>query len=389
MANLANFEHFQFLKFRKYILKTLTNTTDKKFEIILEDKKETTYFSNIHPSFPKELLDFEEAKAREMSSSKLSDGDSNSDPRFEFIRRAVTGLSTSNVDSQEISNLASVEEVRSFLDDASCRVLRISTNSSSRLIASNKLEGSSDSTSTAVAGAAAVSFVKVGVRPLEPDNMNSEVMVTSHGKNQTPLRNLYSAVHNLYAPTLLDNDRWSAQLGDKLQELLAKLDTSLSAVVNNENDDGHNGSGRGSRDGRGNDNDLYGSPTTIHSLSEEFEFWSDQISTGSGRIRSAATRFRDALEPISTRWSSMEDTSTKMKLSELIDLLEDTQNCFDDVWKVDGLSGDQKYPQSRMEHMFGVVASKIGRHIQRALSKLDLFHGPFTSVSLKKKKKKK
>jgi hypothetical protein len=67
-------------------------------------------------------------------------------------------------------------------------------------------------------------------------------------------------------------------------------------------------------------------------------------------------------------------------LSQLIDLLEDTQNCFDDVWKVDGLSSDQKYPQARMEHMFGVVASKIGKHVQRALSKIDLFHGPFTTV---------
>ena len=75
-----------------------------------------------------------------------------------------------------------------------------------------------------------------------------------------------------------------------------------------------------------------------------------------------------------------ETAKTNALLSQLIDLLEDTQNCFDDVWKVDGLSSDQKYPQARMEHMFGVVASKIGKHVQRALSKIDLFHGPFTTV---------
>ena len=286
------------------------------------------------------------------------------DPRFSFIARAVGGLCA--LEANEVAGLANVEEVRSFLDDASCRVLRIATDASSRLTASNSLEDQNSGR--------AVSFVKVGMSPLEPTNMSSEVMVTSHGENQTPLRNLYSAVHNLYAPTLLDNDRWSAQLGDKLQELLAKLDTTLGAVVNNENEDQQNNRSSG------NDSELYGSPTSILSVAEECDFWSDQTSTGSGRIRSAATRFRDALEPISTRWSSMEDKSTKMKLSQLIDLLEDTQNCFDDVWKVDGLSSDQKYPQARMEHMFGVVASKIGKHVQRALSKIDLFHGPFTTV---------
>ena len=47
---------------------------------------------------------------------------------------------------------------------------------------------------------------------------------------------------------------------------------------------------------------------------------------------------------------------------------------------MDGLSSDQKYPQARMEHMFGIVAGKIGRHIQTALGRLDLWRGPFSSV---------
>ena len=101
------------------------------------------------------------------------------DPRFSFIARAVGGFCA--LEANEVAGLANVEEVRSFLDDASCRVLRIATDASSRLTASNSLEDQNSGR--------AVSFVKVGMSPLEPTNMSSEVMVTSHGENQTPLRN--------------------------------------------------------------------------------------------------------------------------------------------------------------------------------------------------------
>ena len=221
------------------------------------------------------------------SSSKHSDDATTADPRFSFLSKAIRGLCGVTVDQKEITALANVEQVRSFLDDASCRVLRISTVSASKLVASNILDGVV--LDDVVDGGRAVSFVKVGIQPLSPDNIDSQVMVTSHGKNQTPLRNLYSAVHNLYAPTLLDNDHWSAQLGDKLQELLAKLDTSLGAVVNNENDN-DNDNDRNSRSGRSSgepESELYGSFTSILTMTEEFQFWSEQTSTGSGRVRSA------------------------------------------------------------------------------------------------------
>ena len=337
-----------------------------------------------------------------MADSKTSTDESSSssmDPRFAFVERAASGLlegvgsgsGGGRGGSSRISELSDREEIRSFLDDAFCRVLRVavSSNATATFQVSNTLDGGSGDNNDG----RSVSFVKVGVRPLTPDNMSSEVMVTSHGANQTPLRNLYSAVHNLYAPTLLNNDRWSVQLGDKLQELLAKLDTSLGAVVNNENggsENGHGGGGGGgssdggrSGGGYGDDggaDELYGSPTSILSVSDEFDFWSEQTTTGTGRVRTAATRFRDALEPISTRWSNLEDPSSTMKLSQVLDLLEDTQNCFDDVWKVDGLSRDQKYPQHRMEHMFGVVAGRIGRYVQEVLAKHDVFRGPFAPV---------
>ena len=329
----------------------------------------------IHPSFPSELLKQEHLELQDHMASSKTSTESNMDPRFSFIQSAIQGLSGS--DLQVPSSLSQKEEIRSFLDDSATRVLRV-------CIPSFNVSNTIDTTSSE--SERAVSFVKIGGRQLEPNNMSDEIMITSHGENQTPLRNLYSAVHNLYAPTLLDNDRWSAQLGDKLQELLAKLDTSLGVVVNNENggnnndNNNNNNTSSGGR-GRGSEEeDLYGSPTTILSITEECEFWVEQTSTGSGRIRSAATRFRDSFEPIATRWSSMDDTSTKMKLSQVLDLLEDTQNALDDVWKVDGLSMDQKYSQSRMEHIFSIVASKIGKHIQTALSKLDLFRGAFSSV---------
>ena len=68
-----------------------------------------------------------------------------------------------------------------------------------------------------------------------------------------------------------------------------------------------------------------------------------------------------------------------MKFAEVIDLLEDTHNCLDDVWKEDVDSNDV-YPQARMKHIFGIIASAIGQFVQKKIGKLDVWHGTFTKV---------
>ena len=328
-----------------------------------------------------------------MSDTKTSsDTGAGSDERFQFLRQAVVSLcgleQRGEASSGVLSGLEGEEAVRAFLDDASCRVLRVSVvgdvrgPDGFRLSASNKLDESEPPSQKSSQHGPGVSFIKVGVRPLEPQNMSSEVMVTSHGGGHTTLRSLYNAVHNLYAPSLLESEHWTSHLDVKLQDLLAKLDVGLGAAVNAgtaEDAAGRSDSGR-RRETQGDDNGegLYGPYSSILSMSSEFDFWTDSASSGSGRVRSAASRFRDILEPLSTRWASLEDSS--MKLSAAVELIEDTQNALDDIWKLDGLSSDQQYPQKRMEHLFGIIAASLGRHVQNSLGKLDLWKGSFVKV---------
>ena len=79
---------------------------------------------------------------------------------------------------------------------------------------------------------------------------------------------------------------------------------------------------------------------------------------------------------MATRWGSLGD----LKLSKAAELLEDTQNCLDDIWKADSVQGDECYSQRRMEHLFGVLSNSVARYVQRVLAKLDLWHGPWLKV---------
>ena len=61
------------------------------------------------------------------------------------------------------------------------------------------------------------------------------------------------------------------------------------------------------------------------------------------RYSDIANVFNDSFEEIAPRYAKLKELS----LSDVIELIDETQNILDDVWKAE-VRSDQRYPQARM-----------------------------------------
>ncbi|MDP3861341.1 MAG: hypothetical protein Q8Q63_07130, partial [Phaeovulum sp.] len=67
-------------------------------------------------------------------------------------------------------------------------------------------------------GAREVHFIKLRPEPITPDNLATNVLVTS--VVDSPLHSLYYTVHKVYMPTLLQGAAWKGQVDQGMQQLL-------------------------------------------------------------------------------------------------------------------------------------------------------------------------
>ena len=298
--------------------------------------------------------------------SKLDDPAAN-DPRVNFVQSAVYNLCALKDGQIDEAHTYGFDSIEDFLDNLNCLRLQ-ATVTKDENNAWNLEFSTEDRPKRAREGRAlcGVDFVKLRAEPLTEANMTTNVLVSSQGgANEgggadSPLRNLYATFHSLYAPALLGpNSEHAAKLDPQLRELLAKLDAQLGCAV------------RGAGGGHQDDDDETGY-AGILSVEDEYEYWSNQASVNR---RGPGGKFRDCLEAIANKFSTLNES----KSSEVFDLLEDTQNVLDDIWKAD-LDSDVQYPEARMVHLFGVIAGSLGQYVQSSLSKLDVWHGPFSRV---------
>ena len=121
-------------------------------------------------------------------------------------------------------------------------------------------------------------------------------------------------------------------------------------------------------------------PTTtqlagVLSVSDEYDFWGDVSLSGSRlQTRERAQRFQEILYPLVQEFAHLDSLSH----SEVLELIETTQDALDELWKATEVS--PPYPEERMAHLLEVVCDTLAHCVQRRLSSLDLWHGPFTLV---------
>lgn len=200
-------------------------------------------------------------------------------------------------------------------------------------------------------------FFKLTPSVITPDNLHDNVFVSS--MLDSPVTALYHAVQKVFAPLLLQNDKFSRHFDPKLQSLLSELEAGLASVVRQKGFSGLDD----------------GSFTGILTPADEIQFWAEAMMSGSKLdARERAGHFQELLQPVSKGFTEMNSLS----LTDAVELVEVTRDTLDDVWKQ--LEHNPPYQEPRMRHFLDVVGSSFVCYLQRKLGELDLWHGPYQLV---------
>ncbi|XP_017286523.1 cytoplasmic dynein 2 heavy chain 1 isoform X3 [Kryptolebias marmoratus] len=252
------------------------------------------------------------------------------------------------------SSLADSPELNNFLDDGNEFVLLFIRNDNN-LHLSNKTEALGDSKEKVLV------FFKLHPTVITEDNLHQSLLVSS--MLESPVSTLYQAVRQVFAPVLLQDERWRSVFDPKLASLLTELEVGLGSVVR------HSGAQPSAKRGRLED-DVLG----ILTPSDEFQFWADlSESAEKSRVRERATYFSEQFKPIQKEFSGLDGLS----MSDVVDLVEQSKDTLDDVWRQTDFD---PYPETRMIRLMDVVGGALGRYVQKKLSGIKIFEEPFALV---------
>ncbi|CAL8361611.1 unnamed protein product [Merluccius merluccius] len=275
---------------------------------------------------------------------------SSADPRKQFI---VT--TTGNFFGLTVSPLlADGAVLNNFLDDGNEFVLCFSQQQND-LHLSNQIEASGDS------GGKVLVFFKLRPTVITEENLHQSVLVSS--MLESPVRSLYQAVRRVFAPVLLQDERWSSVFDPKLAGLLSDLEQGLGSVVRQ--------SGPRSEEKTGlKEGDALG----ILSPGDEFQYWAD-LSESAERhgVRERAGHFLELFRPIEKEYYGLDSLS----MVDVVDLVEQSKHTLDDVWRQ---TDYDVYPESRMVRLMDNIGGALGRYVQRKLSGVKIFQEPYVSM---------
>ncbi|XP_063970614.1 cytoplasmic dynein 2 heavy chain 1 [Lytechinus pictus] len=256
-----------------------------------------------------------------------------------------------------ITSLYSARELNNFLDDGNCSVLSAKLNSSGgnkKVYLSNKVDPSDS-------GEKVIAFFKLRPDVISADNVQSSILTVS--MMDSPVGALFHAVDKVFAPLLIEDEKYNRSFNPKLQSLLSELRAGLKSLVRKQDPSQGGPVKRGDEDFAG-----------ILTPSDEFQHWSEVAMSGRNQdAKERAEHFLSFFETVSREF----DVLDTLSLEEGQELVETTQDAVDDVWK----QGEfDPYPEKRMAHLLEVIGSAFGRFIQRKLGAFDLWLDPFHKV---------
>ncbi|XP_074649972.1 cytoplasmic dynein 2 heavy chain 1-like [Tubulanus polymorphus] len=279
------------------------------------------------------------------------------DSRKDFILTTAGNYLTLPVSDSRISSLHNDVALNSFLDDGNIAVLATTLHQrgdSNKVTFSNKIEEE---------GSKTIVFFKVRPEVITPDNIHRNVFVST--MLDSPISSLYHAVQKVFAPVLLEDEKWSKNFDPKLQSLLSELEAGLGSVIRKQD------SSQCGKTPEGGDNNVGG----ILTPNDEFQYWAEVAISGNKLdIKERAQHFQDLYQPIAKDFGSLDALS----LLEVSELVEQCQDVLDDIWKQ--TEQEPPYPEKRMQHLMDVLGGSFCRYIQRKLSAEDLWKGQFSKV---------
>ena len=142
-----------------------------------------------------------------------------------FLKDTLNCFYGSDVDAASIESVLASAEVSDFLNDTGSQLLRF-TICEAELQVSNVLAHREKQRSEGRPSMRQIHFVKTRQEELTEENVREHVLVHAHG--DSPVSTLYETLHNVYAPAILADPAASSKLDNTTQQLLTKLEKSLS-----------------------------------------------------------------------------------------------------------------------------------------------------------------
>ena len=107
---------------------------------------------------------------------------------------------------------------------------------------------------------------------------------------------------------------------------------------------------RGGAPADGKDDNLGG----ILTPTDEFQYWSDSASSAPKlSLKERAQHFYELFQPISKDFAGLDGLS----MSEVLELVELTQDTLDEVWKQ--MEHDPPYSEARMGHLMDIIGEEV------------------------------
>ncbi|TPX45912.1 hypothetical protein SeLEV6574_g03556 [Synchytrium endobioticum] len=164
-----------------------------------------------------------------------------------------------------------------------------------------------------------------------------------------PALALHRTIRTVIAPLLLKNSKWG--INAKLQSLLADMETALGGILQDSREHGMD---------------------VVESIDDELRYWADQASACTKREAARAEAFKDCLTQLKIQIDRARDATTQ----ELIDLVENSQEIVDDLWRK---NPEVPFPQQRMEHLLEVITDML---ISTIKLKLDGLHASYADYHI-------
>ncbi|KFM70525.1 Cytoplasmic dynein 2 heavy chain 1, partial [Stegodyphus mimosarum] len=162
----------------------------------------------------------------------------------------------------------------------------------------------------------------------------------------SPISSFYHTVRKVFAPLLLEDERWSKHVDPKLQRLLGHLESGLAASL------------------RSSDVSIDESPnpdalSIIFSPLDEYNYWKEMESNLPTRQQqNRAKFFSNLMTPFQTSFGALERKS----FNEFKDSLEVSLNILDDLWRQDEHSPG--FPADRMANLMDIIGNSTVNFIQ-------------------------
>lgn len=132
------------------------------------------------------------------------------DARKSYILNTTANYYGLDAGSESVSSLADAAELNSFLDDGNVTLLSANLDESGSKVLL-------DNATTVGLGkdTRALVFFKTRPSAVTPESLHRDVLVSS--MLDSPQAALYHALHSVYSPLLLKDNKWSGEFDPKLQ----------------------------------------------------------------------------------------------------------------------------------------------------------------------------